>query len=238
MDNYYISRAPRLLREFDKAVERVKGVLVSRYGVEATDNLIKGARREYEALIPQLPYIGGKQPFTQFIIFTAWFLAMYRVLQRRGETVEQVGVLIYELGGAFMSASPKFLQRLFGHMTFSRRYLRNLRKRAAELQRRQYPGDYVYEFVEGDGETYDYGVDYIECGTCKFLNEQGAPELAPYLCTADRLYSEAFGWGLVRTTTIAEGGEKCDFRFRKGGETRVAVPEPLQQYIEGKLKGD
>ena len=224
--NYYTSRTSKLLKEFDKSVSRVKGVFVSRYGGGSTDTMIGEARQEYEALIPQLPYIGGKQPFTQFIISTAWFLAMYRVLKRHGETIEEIGKIVYEMSEAFLNAYPGFLRRLFGHTTFSRRYLRRLRKRAAESQKRQYPGDYAYTFVEGDGETFDYGVDYTECATCKFLNEQGAPALAPYLCAVDCLYSEALGWGLVRTMTLAEGAEKCDFRFKKDGETRVAVPAP------------
>jgi hypothetical protein len=54
-------------------------------------------------------------------------------------------------------------------MTFSRRYKRRLQKRAAESQERRYAEDYVFAFVDGDGETFDYGVDYIECATCKFL---------------------------------------------------------------------
>jgi hypothetical protein len=149
---------------------------------------------------------------------------MYRVLTRRGETVEQVGTLAYDASAAFLKAYPGFLRRFFGRMTFSRIYLQRLQKRAAESEQRRYPADYVYRFVEGDGETYDYGVDYVECATVKFLKEQGAPELASYLCAADRLYSEALGWGLMRTMTLAEGAEKCDFRFKKGGETIVLLP--------------
>lgn len=42
---------------------------MSRYGEGRTNAMITETRQEYEALIPQLPYIGGKQPFTQFIIF-------------------------------------------------------------------------------------------------------------------------------------------------------------------------
>jgi len=119
-------------------------------------------------------------------------------------------------------------------MNFSSRYLKRLRKRAAESQKRQYPGDYVYTFVEG-GEEFDYGVDYVECASCKFLSEQGAPELAPCLCVIDVLYSEKFGWGLVRTMTLAEGYEKCDFRFKKGGVTRVKVPE-FMRWLYGPIE--
>lgn len=228
-DNYYTSQKARLLKESDKSVSRVKEVFLSRYGEELTDTMIGEARGEYEALTPQLPYIGGKQPFTQFIISSGWFLAMYRVLKSHGGTVEPDGKLVYELSKAFLKVYPRFLRRLFGHMTFSRRYLRRLRKRAAESQKRQYPGDYVYVFVEGDGEEFDFGVDYMECATCKFLSEQGAPELAPYLCAVDEIYSEALGWELMRTMTLADGHEKCDFRFKRGGVTRVAIPQSLRR---------
>ena len=33
--------------------------------------------------------------------------------------------------------------------------------------------------------------------------------------------SEELGWGLRRTMTIAGGGQRCDFRFRKGQPTEV-----------------
>lgn len=228
-DDYYTSRKSQLLKDFDRSVERTKGIL-SRYGGDLTDTMIREARQEYEALIPQLPYVGGKQPFTQFIIATGWYLTIYRVLKAHGKTIEEIGKIIYEVTEAFLNAYPRFLRRLLGGMGFSRIYLRGLRKRAAESQKRRYPGDWVYTFVDG-GKGFDYGVDYTECGVVKFLDEQGASELAPYVCPVDILYSQALGWGLVRTMTLAEGYDKCDFRFKKGGETRVAIPGGLREVL-------
>lgn len=131
-------------------------------------------------------------------------------------------------------AYPAFLRRVVGHMTFSRRHLPRLQKRAAESHQRRYPGDYVYTHVEGDGVTFDFGVDCFECVCVKLLKEQGAPELAPSLYPVDILYSELPGWGLVRTMTLSEGAVKCDFRLTRGGETRVAVAEPLEKYIRSR----
>ncbi len=51
---------------------------------------------------------------------------------------------------------------------------------------------------------------------------EGALELAPYVCSVDKVASEMLGWGLVRTTTLAEGGDRCDFRFKRGGQTCIA----------------
>jgi hypothetical protein len=220
-DGYYASRKTKLLKDFDKAVKQVKGVLISRYGKDLTDIAVNEARLEYENLIPQIPYIGGKQPFTRFIIATASFLAIYKVLKAHGKSVDEAGRIIYEATERIIYSYPWFIRCLIGKVFFSKILLSRLRKGAAESQKRLYPPNYVYTFVEGDGKEFDFGVDYTECAPCKFLNLHGAPELAPYICLCDEVNSEAFGWGLVRTTTIAEGSEKCDFRFKKGGRTRI-----------------
>ncbi|MGE5248673.1 MAG: L-2-amino-thiazoline-4-carboxylic acid hydrolase [Bacteroidota bacterium] len=230
--DFYTSRIRRLLKDFDSYVRATHPVLLKYFGGDV-DGVVAQTRREYAALIPQLPYIGGKQPFTQFLIFTGLWLAVYRTAQANGKSVEETGQMIFEIGRAFLRAYPGFLTSFLGYMNFSGFHIKRLRKRANESQLRMYPGDYVFNFVEGDGQTFDYGVDYLECASCKFLQQQGAAELAPYLCPMDILYSEALGWGLTRTTTLAGGGERCDFRFKKGGPTRVAVPRALECVISG-----
>jgi hypothetical protein len=40
-------------------------------------------------------------------------------------------------------------------MTWSPRYLRRLKKGAQKSHERQYPGDYVFDYVAGDGATFD-----------------------------------------------------------------------------------
>ena len=123
---------------------------------------------------------------------------------------------------------------MMGYNTLSRRFLKRLKEGAARSQERQYPGGYVLCFVEDDGKAFDYGVDYTDCASVKFLVVQGSPELAPYICPVDILYSAALGWGPRRTTTLAEGSACCDFRFKKRGETRVTVPESLAKHINGR----
>jgi hypothetical protein len=224
VEDYYKSQKSKLLKDFDTIVKRTNKVFASHYGKDQANIISIEIRQEYEALIPHIPYIGGKQPLTQFLIATVQFLAMYRVLKKRGITLEETGWLIYEVCQAMMSSYPKFALRLFGRMDFSKRYQRGVQKRAQESHRREYPGDYVFNFVQGDGKEFDFGVDYVECAGYSFLKKQGAPELTPYLCNIDILYSEAFSWGLIRKMTLAQGFDKCDFRFKKGGITQVAVP--------------
>jgi hypothetical protein len=75
------------------------------------------------------------------------------------------------------------------------------------------------ESQEGDGQEFDYGLDFTECGICEFYRAQRADELTPYLCLMDGVVSEVFCYGLVRYKTLAEGADVCDFRYKAGRET-------------------
>ena len=59
------------------------------------------------------------------------------------------------------------------------------------------------------------GVSRLECGIRKFYAAHNAEEFARYVCALDFIASDYFGWGLVRTTTLAEGDRCCDFRFKR-----------------------
>ena len=219
----YASQKPRLLKDFDRMVARVKRVLTSRYGEEQAKALITESRREYEALIPHIPFIGERSHMLIFLLPTTRWLAVYRALQKRGATIEDAGRLIYEMCEAEAKAIPGPVRRLMGYLWFSPLFLRRVRKRAAESQKLQYAGGYVFTYIAGDGRDFDWGIDYLECSSCKLLKAQDAMELAPYICAVDKISSDLLGWGLMRTMTLAEGFEKCDFRFKKGGETSVAT---------------
>jgi hypothetical protein len=92
------------------------------------------------------------------------------------------------------------------------------RRLASASQQRQYPNDFVCVYIEGDGASFDYGFDYLECGICKFFHVQKADEFAQYMCRLDYPYADAMGSELIRTSTIAENEMKCDFRYKKKKE--------------------
>jgi hypothetical protein len=205
----------------DDHFDGTEKVLVARLGKDRGVGLAKDIRQEYETLAPEMPYIGGEENiFTEWLVYGVYYLAVYRVLKSEGQTIEQVGQVIYDTF-ATMADHPKWLLRLVGSLRYDEKYVRQLREAVAETQQRRYPGDWVATFIEGDGEEFDYGLDITECGICKFYQAQGADELAPYLCLSDHVVSVAFDRGLVRYKTLAEGAEVCDFRYKKGRETFV-----------------
>ncbi len=225
----YCSRTTQLLKKFDKSIARVKHLLIARFGEDQAHALIIDSRREYVSLIPKIPYIGEKNRRLIFLLPTTRYLAVYRALQRQGRTVEDAGQLIYDMSEAELKAMSAIIRRAIAYFWFFPWFGSRLKKRAKESQERRFAGDFVFEFIKGDGKEFDYGIDYIECANVKFLQVQDAMELAPYVCAVDKIASEMLGWGLTRTMTLAEGCERCDFRFKKGGKTSVPLPQSLVQ---------
>ena len=227
----YLNRKNQLMKTFDKLLARVKPGVISWLGEEQANLFMRDSRQEYEALIPRIPFIGNNNLALSFFFPTSRFLAVYRGLQRQGRTVEDAGWLIYQIAIEETRAIPYIGRRIIGCLWFSPMFKNLLKKRAIRLQERRYPENWVMNYVPGNGQEFDYGVDYFECANCKLLRAENAFELAPYVCATDQPISELAGWGLTRTMTLAEGSSKCDFRFKKGGETRVAIPQSLKMMI-------
>lgn len=209
-------------------------VFAGHYGAGPVDTLQVAIQATYEELTDRAPYIGGEaNPFTEWLDYGAYYLAVYRVLQANEVPLDVSGRLVYEIFEA-QAAYPAWLMRTIGRMKYGPGYIKRLKPAVAATQERRYPGDWVAAWVEGDGENFDFGLDITECGICKLYAQEGAPELAPYLCLSDEVGSRAMGRGLVRHTTVAEGGDVCDFRFKWGRETYVA---PLRDGWPPKFAG-
>ena len=58
-DDYYTSRKTELMEGFDELREHTRQVVTASYGAELSDAIDADARREFESLIPEIPYVGG-----------------------------------------------------------------------------------------------------------------------------------------------------------------------------------
>lgn len=223
----YLHRRNQFLRSFDRSLARAKPSIISWLGEEQAERFMRESRQEYEALIPRIPFIGNSFVILTFYLPVTRYLAVYRALQKQGRTIDEAGRLIFRMGAEGALAIPPFGRRVMEVLWFSPWLRKLIQKRAIKSQQRIYPADFVMNYVEGDGQEFDYGVDYLECANCKFLQAENAFEIAPYVCATDKPISELLGWGLYRTTTIADGSPICKFRFKKGGKTQVAIPQSL-----------
>jgi hypothetical protein len=214
------SRITRLTRFYFRSFRKP---LTEAYGKAAGEAIVKDALARLEALLPEIPYIGGDENrYTRNLYLNAAVLAMYRSLQARGASVDEAARLIYLGSTTFFNSFPtRWLMRWQGRRMLGRKRQEQLRRSAAISQQRRYRDDWVYEVVEGDGQDLEMGMDVTECGIVKYLDREGASELAPCLCWVDYPQFAAMGLRLDRTETLAQGGQRCDFRVRRGQPVHV-----------------
>ena len=222
-ENWYLDHKSKIMRQVRFALRHYRKEFAKAYGKEEGEAIARETLQGFEVLLPDLPYIGGDEnPNTRPLYMTAAWLAMYRSLQARGASVEEAARLIYLGTASFFDSVPtRWLMRWQGRRMFRQKRLDQRRHAATISQRRRYPDDWVFEAVEGDGRDFVFGVDYTECGVVKYLAREGAPELAPYLCWIDYPQFAAMRLRLDRTETIAQGGQRCDFRLGRGQPVQV-----------------
>ncbi len=232
--NYYVSRKRKLLKDFDKTARLMRDTLVSRYGEDFADTLYREVRQEYEDLIPQIPHIEGARaaPLNTFLLISAQELAGYRVMKKYGKTAGEAWEICHDALRLRMENMSKVKRWLLSRLMYSSLVKRRMQKRAQQYQQLRF-GDFEIRYVMGDGKNFDFGVDYVGCGIYNFMKDQGAEEFAPYVCMSDVALSDAMDWGLIRSETLADGRDRCDFRFKKGGKTQISSSTPeVQATIE------
>ena len=222
---YYIKNKRFLMRLFSAAIQIVKSIVIENFGEVKVEEFIPKARNDFEMLLPQIPYIGGKDNrLTEDLINSALLLPFLRFFEKEGLDFYEIGKLTYEIFEAFYKFIPPTDD------IFSEEYINQDKENAKISKLRKYPGDWVFDFVEGDGETFTYGRDYFECGVYKFYKSQGAEHFMPIVCISDFAQARAYGYGLKRTQTIGNGAPICDFRYIKDGSTaRVWPPDNLPE---------
>jgi hypothetical protein len=222
-ENWYLEHKPKIMRQVRSFLRPFRKPLAAAYGKEEGEAIVKDAIQRFEALLPDIPYIGGgENPFTKVLCKVATKLAMYQALRARGASVEEAARLIHLGEVSFLETVPtRWRMRLQGRLFLTQKGMNVWRHVAATSQERRYPEDWVYEVVEGDGQGFAFGVDCTECAAVKYLDREGAPELAQYLCWSDYPQFAAMHLRLDRTETLAQGGQRCDFRMSRGRPVQV-----------------
>ena len=229
--DFYTRRRSRLLRQFDVAFKMVRSQISSEYGDEFAEKVITNARREYEEMIPQLPYVGGRgNTLTPIIYFSGWLVSLHRAMETRGLTPEDAVRVFFEAIRQALLRIPRPARRLLGRFMNSRFFVNRMKKMADKSQLRLHPGDWVFTLEEGNLEDYRWRAEYSECAVCKIFIAQEAEPLLPYCWVFDILISHLCGAGIVVEETIGEGGDRCIATFKYGRE--IPLPEWMRSWMQ------
>ncbi len=231
---YYSPRRQKLLADFDRISALVKNFVVDRYGEEFASNLRREARQEFEKLIPEIPYIKGARArmLNTFLLVTAQEVATYKAMANRGKSAAETWALCHHAIRLKVAEIPRWKLWLVRRLMFSSLVKQIMARRAKQRQKGRF-GDFELEYLVGDGNEFDFGVNYLKCGNYRFAMKHGGEAFAPYVCMSDIALSDGLGWGLKRTQTLADGCNHCDFRFKQGAPTQITSKTPeVQELIE------
>ncbi len=222
-EQYYRNRSTKIMRGFERECLWIRQYVADTFGDRGALEILEEARVELASLIPRIPYIGGSaNHMTSDLVESASKLALLRSLVRRGATPAEAGALVTMGMRTRLAGYPGVLLRLFGRLQFTRQFRQRIRRQSRAL--RSFPKTFIYEVVDGDGRAFDWGLDFTRCAIRDFYEAEGAADLLPYVCALDYELSDAFALGLERTTTLAEGGSRCNPRMKRGRATVRPAP--------------
>ncbi|QVL36354.1 L-2-amino-thiazoline-4-carboxylic acid hydrolase [Aminirod propionatiphilus] len=180
-------------------------------------NVTEKAWERFVALLPELPYIGGEDnPLTENLLGAAYEMGFYELLEERGLDVEAVAAV----NRAALALYTRQKCPPEGRAAMREAFFR-APSGGPDGPRKAFDGDWAARRVEpGEGDGFDFGVDYSRCAIVDLYRSRGAQRFLPYLCANDYAVFEELGLCLERTETIGNGASRCDFRFRREGRPR------------------
>lgn len=201
---------------------------VRKYFPVSSDKIISETDYNFRTISTDISFAKtSKNPLDKRLDFCAYFLALIKTLDTKGESFESIRKICLEIVIDYVRPKNKFqllLKRLPARMTntwLTNLFLKELNRK---LSKNSNKDGFIANIITDKKETngLGYGFDILECGICKLFKKHNYEKYSSILCEVDEVTSGLAGLQLIRTGTIANGATKCDFRFKKKGP---ALPE-------------
>ena len=185
-------------------------ILAQRFSESRVNKILDGALARYESEAPSLPSeaaIGGRL----MVHCAALTAAVYRELLDEGqgeadarEVTAKVTAAIYDK----MANVTWLVARISARSPVTRL------KRATNAFRRFPFSEPAYQTEDVVADEQTVAFDVKRCPVAEYFCEQGLKELCvESFCNLDFALAEKWGAHLERTTTLAAGDDRCDFRW-------------------------
>ncbi len=232
------TQTSHLLADYDRLARSVRMHLLDRYHAKLVWGVIADARLELARLIPKIPNIGKGYVWQFNLDISVMILALYRALKKYSYSLPESVQVIYDIYEAYLTRYPLGLRRAYRRYYFSQYHRDRLRHGAIRSQLCRYPGDWVFTFLDGDGVTFDFGIDINECAIQKLYRAQNADEFTPFVCHLDHAVGKMLELGFSRQDTLVNGAAVCDCRWKLGAETPgwPPIPDTVLQDSYSKLE--
>lgn len=212
---FYEAHRPQMEEAMRQRLDLADALLREHLNVSDAINVRQEIMDEFDIVLGQMPYVGGEHSrMTDFVMRLLGFMAIGRVLRKHGLPAKVIGDIEVETYKAQLLMTPEAERLTAGRQFMSAENKALIREQAALSHEQEYPGDFVYDFVEpGPNDRFDFGINYRACGFCKFAAAHGDKDILPNICGLDFAAYETRGIKLERTQTLAGGATHCNFRF-------------------------
>lgn len=183
--------------------------IVNYFDMNFAKAIMKRAKPNFFKMICEAPSIGKNNPLFINILVTALVASIYKAGDGKISPKQMGTIMTDGMESVYMFRKFCGMKDYFSKVWQDKRNLN-----AQSSQKKEYPADFVSEFVYG--KTVDeYGIKYYECGISKLLRREACMELAPQMCKFDYVMAKYMNAELKRTKTLATGGDFCDFWYTK-----------------------
>ena len=233
--DFYIRRKSKLLALFQEDLKVAKQLLLEKFDEKKTETLLADIIKEFENILLEAQYVGGnKNPFTQFLIGAVGTFATIRVLENEGLPYREIGEFTFRYYEKLNEEREENLNKIgqsHADQIFTDDYMQFMKDFAKKSQERTFPGDWVLEFIDGQGHPFTYGFNFLQCGSNELAKKLGMQKYMPFICLGDFAEATAGGFGFTRTQTLSNDAPICDHRYIQGGSTpRAWPPETVQEF--------
>ena len=209
----------KLMNEFSSWMDSCGYVIKEKLGDSKGGLVINECISGFRFIIPQIPWIGGDENSnTFFLMGGAYSLGLIKPLQQAGLPEREIGHVIY-----LMSACSFELDKEKMEQQGQPEAMEYMREGALWSQKKTYPDDFVYDFVE-PGDNMYYGINMTECGILKFYRKMNLEKYVKYNCLIDYPMYQTYNIHLDRTQTLGNGATCCNFMYLKTGTTPDGWP--------------
>lgn len=161
----------------------------------------------------------SSNPIDKRLSFSAYFLSLIQFLDKKGEDYEHIRRVCLQVATDFVQPKNTF-QRMIQtwpsrliHTWIGKILIKNLKNSTSQPG---HPDGFVVNILTDPAATFGlgYGIDILECGICKQFHRHGYEKFSSILCEVDHITTSLAGLELIRQSTIAQGADRCDFRYK------------------------
>jgi hypothetical protein len=194
---------------------------IQSYYPETAEDILAATEQHFSIISKDIAFVKtSENPLDKRLDFSGYFLAFIKTLDEKGETYDNIRKICLEITTAYVQPKSKveeFVKQLVPRLIATWVGQRVVKSFQKKISGKASADGFVVTIITDKTKTYGlgYGLDIIECGICKLFGKHNYSHYVPILCEVDKITSGFAGLELIRTGTIANGGEKCDFRFKR-----------------------